>query len=276
MKHVVNSAEMEDLVASTPPAKPDLRTIELVGPAGAGKTTLKEVLSQSNNKMIAGVRSSRLIYLRSLAGVYASLLPTFLRRHRETRWFNWGETRSLLYLKAWHHALRQQSPQSETITLFDQGPIYRLVYLRVRGPNITRSAQFQRWWSRAFVLWASSLDLVVWLDAPNAVLLDRIRKRKRWHPSKQQNDQQAFEFLDMYRHSYEELLDRFNQAGVPRILRFDTSRCSMTDILETVLAACDQKVGEFLPKSRSREEISGGSRLSPTSFQGKRGPPHRP
>lgn len=211
------------------------RLVEIMGPAGSGKTTLIRALCQRNGAIQADFHYSRLKKTPILIGNTLSMLPTYLRGYRHSRWFDWRETRSMVYLKAGLQYFRQGSPNHHTVTLLDHGPIYRLATLCEFGPEVTTSPPYLRWWDDLFSQWAATLDMVVYLDAPNGTLLDRIRARDRWHMIKEDGDSEAYEFLTRYRTTMDRLIDEAMAAGQIRLLRFDTNQESVEQMVNIVL-----------------------------------------
>lgn len=214
--------------------------VELVGPAGAGKTTLSQVLVQCSEKIEVGAEISLrnkehlLVFLQN----FHSVLPILMARNGSGRSFTWDEVKAMAYLKGWPRVLRQQVARSNIIVLLDQGPIFKLATLYAFGPERLRSQAFKKWWNDMFEEWATLLDMVVWLDAPNSVLEKRINFRNQRHLVKGKTEPEAREFLDRYRTSYEQMLVKLTANGGPTLFQFDTSQTSIEQIAENVLDAC--------------------------------------
>lgn len=209
--------------------------VEVAGLAGAGKTTLALALHQSAEHFMVGIHLRRAGYLPFVASITRFFLPVFLRQYRHTRWFTREEMRSMIYLKAWHHAVSRQRSLEGTVAILDHGPIYRLAWLHEFGPEIVRSRRFAEWSDGVLEQWAASLDLVVWLDAPDAILVERIAARDRWHVVKEKSEQETYQFLARYRASYDQVLSRLTAIGGPKVLRVDTYQESLDQTLQNVL-----------------------------------------
>ncbi len=217
--------------------------VEILGPAGAGKSTLARALSQRHKKIRPDIPLSRKDKIPFFISNTLLLLPTFLRQYRHSRWFNWREARSMAYLKAGLHALGKQAPDNDMVTLLDHGPIYRLAFLREFGPEITASQIYKRWWTRLLTQWIAALDIVIWLDAPDDILLERIRARDQIHSIKEIREEEAFEYLGSYRTSFEQLIAESGADGQVMLLRFNTHQESVSQIVDKVLSIFD-----FAPK----------------------------
>jgi deoxyadenosine/deoxycytidine kinase len=215
--------------------------IEIAGLAGAGKTTLIRDLSQRNNQIQVGVELQKIKTLPAMLSDALFFLPTYLRRYRHSRWFTWQEARSMVYLKAWHRALTQQPPKDDAVVVFDHGPIFRLALLREFGPEITRSQLFEQWWENVLNLWMNTLDIIVWLEAPFEVLLERTQRRGHWYLSRGISIQEGYEFLARYENVYEQIIARCPMNQGPTLLHFTTEQKSPDQIAEEVLSVLDSK-----------------------------------
>jgi deoxyadenosine/deoxycytidine kinase len=218
--------------------------VEIVGVAGAGKTTLADALVRRNGKIRSGMALPRWASAAAYLGVGARLLPHYLWRYRHTRWFSKNEARAIAYLEAWHRRFHLLSrKQGETIVL-DHGPIYRLVALGSFGPPITKGRVFQRWWDDALRRWAGTLDLIIWLDASHDTLLERVQSRTRRHVLQTKSHCEADDFLHRYRAAYEHVVTSILRTSVIPLLKFDTERCSPEWVADAVLAKLEAMAAE--------------------------------
>ena len=218
--------------------------MELVGPAGAGKTTLSRVLTHRNPKIQIGsdIELRKTKYVPVILRNTISLLPVFLRQIRHGRRFTWDEIKYLLYLEGWPDVLRQEATDRTSTVLLDHGPVFKLATLNEFGPENLKTDDFEIWWNRMFKQWASTLDMVIWLDAPDLVLDQRINSRDQRHSVKGRSESEVVHFLARYRTSYEEILAKLRIAGGPRLLQFDTSRTSIEQVAEEILSAFNESV----------------------------------
>lgn len=215
--------------------------VELVGLAGAGKTTLERILAQ-RDRNIHLIRPPRKIsYIPFLVVDAVTWLPTYLRHYRNTRWFTWKETKLMGYLQVWPSVLKHDAHDGRTITVLNPGSVYWLAALREFGPEITRSSPYERWWNSAFSQWAAIVDLFIWLDAPDRVLMERVHARDGWHEVKEQSPQEALDCFARFRMWYGKLTSAMSSVGGSQVLCFRTDQTSPSQIAHSVLAVLDGK-----------------------------------
>jgi hypothetical protein len=211
------------------------RIVEIIGPAGAGKTTLCDVLIRS----ASGVRLSNFPDVRNVANVpffisYGfQLIPSLIDiPQRYDRWLSRREFAWLTILNGWSSVLKRELKKNNDIILLDQGPVYLLTEASEFGPEyLQKKKSAQLLWKDLYSRWANILDVIVWLDAPDAELAERIRSRDKGHPVKERSMETTLEFLVCYRKAYERTISRLsaNHPGL-KVLRFDTSRATSQEI----------------------------------------------
>lgn len=210
--------------------------VEIMGPAAAGKTTLIRMLCSDGDEIRSGIEVAS---LRS-AGVFtakaASFLPMWLLRRPRGRWFTWREVKSLAFLDLWYREVERGRPRGVLAALLDHGPLYRLTALRAFGPEMVRSERFERWWLGAFDRWKRTVDIVVWLDAPDELLLERVERRGHWYLSADRSIEEKRAFLGRYRAALMGMLEGFAEDG-PKVLRFETERTPARELADRVLEA---------------------------------------
>lgn len=212
---------------------------EIIGPAGVGKSTLLQTLSQSSNEVQIDIPLTKIKCIKPFIDNNFALLPIYFRYYRHTRWFNNTETRSMVYLKAWQRLIEGQATNIHSVTVLDHGPIFRLVLLREFGPEITHSQRYQEWWREMFKKWSDTLNFVIWLDAPDEILMERIQTRSVSHRMKEKSEQEIFSFLKRYRTAYERFMAQLLIHQDQEILKFDTSHKTPEEMADEVLAALD-------------------------------------
>ena len=211
--------------------------VEMVGPAGAGKTTLSRHLTQRSDKFQIGAE----IELRTMKYIPVFLygllmsLPVILYQRWKGRCFTWDEIKALAYLRDWNRVLHQPRGNIGRVILLDHGPVFKLATLNEFGPERLKAEGFDYWWNDMIERWASALDIVIWLDAPDAVLESRINSRTQRHLVKGKTEYEISQFLARYRRSYERILSRLTANEGPALFRYDTSRTNIEQIADEIL-----------------------------------------
>jgi len=213
--------------------------VELVGPAGVGKTTLFRALSQRSGRVVNGLPpyyrdpADMLFFVRQ--GLF--LMPTLLRLwqaggRRPSR----PEIAWMMILQGWHSVARKRAPSGSSAVILDQGPVFLLAQLFWFGPETLKGQAVEKWREALYDRWAAALDLVVWLDASDAVLLERIRTRGKWHAVKDRSGSEGLAFLSRYRDAYRHVITRLaTNANGPRVLCINTGQRSVEETLDSIL-----------------------------------------
>lgn len=217
------------------------RIVEIIGPAGAGKTTLCEAIVRTGS----GVRLNNFPDVRNVtnAPFFISygvrLIPSVIDLpQRCDRWLSRREFAWLTILNGWSSVLQRERKKSDDIILLDQGPVYLLTEASEFGPEYLRKKKSAvLLWENLYSRWANILDLVVWLDAADSDLAERIRSRHKGHPVKERSMETTLEFLVCYRKAYQRTISRLsaNHPGL-KVLRFDSSRTSLQEIARKLLS----------------------------------------
>jgi hypothetical protein len=143
---------------------------------------------------------------------------------------SWTELKLVIYLMEWSRRLARTRGHDSKATIMDQGPVYALARLGHVDPPVAGTEPHGDWWTAMVDTWAECLDAVIWLDAPNDVLWERVNTRSQAHEIKDTSQGAAMTFVDRYRASYERVLSAMERPGGPLVLRYDTSRLSPEDI----------------------------------------------
>ncbi len=221
----------------------ETRVVEIVGPAGAGKTTLYQALDCHADSLrlenFPDVRkmadapffiSNGLELIPRLLGLYRPGIRQLTRRE-----FAW-----MTILNGWAALLHTETKADNKVIILDQGPVYLMAELRVFGPEYLRQEAAGRLWQDLYDRWADTLDMIVWLDAPDEVLFDRIRIRQQEHIMKTEPAVTVYEFLGRYRAEYEFILSILTaKMASLKVLRFDTVHQQSQDIVNQFLSKLD-------------------------------------
>jgi thymidylate kinase len=229
---------MEKQQSVKPTAAP--LVVELVGLAGAGKTTVTQALTHNNPQIARKIVLPRGQMNRHLAAHTLAFLPTYLRHFPRLPWFTREEMRGMIYLTAWPEFLSQPGTIQPPVQLLDLGPAYRLTFLQEFGSPLTQQPRFTRWCEEVIQRWRRRLHLLIWLDAPNAVLLERINQRAKDHTIKARSADESAAFFSRYRAGFERIIGQFATQPDLAVLRLDTSQYSVQQIREQVTMALAQ------------------------------------
>lgn len=211
--------------------------VELVGPAGAGKTALLRAISARDPSVQSGLRIERLQFLPLILWYALVLAPTAVELFAENTRSWWPGVRQLVRLRTLHPALAREAGSGSRAIILDEGPLFSLTRLSVFQKADVGTGRLAREWRAELARWTNELDVVVWLDAPDHVLSERIRGRDKEHQVKDATEQEVTEFLGRYRSAYQGVLDRVHAAGRVRVVKIETHEHTTDRIADMILAA---------------------------------------
>lgn len=212
--------------------------VELVGPAGVGKTALLRAMGARDPSVRSGLHINRLQFLPLILWHALVLAPTAFELFSEnTRW--WPGLRQLVRLRTLHPALARAAGSGSRAIILDEGPLFSLTRLGVFQRADVGHGRLAREWRAELARWSNELDVVVWLDAPDRVLSERIRGRDKEHQVKNATEAEVTEFLDRYRSAYLGVLDSVRAAGHVRVVKIETHEHTIDHIAELILAALE-------------------------------------
>lgn len=208
------------------------RVIELVGPAGAGKSTLLRALARAGPTVFPAPVPSWWTALTRIPADAGLWLPGLWRGRLPSR----DTLRSLVYLRAWSDTLASlgHAGDEETLHVLDHGPVFRLVKLGEFDPALAPGPALEAWRERWIAHWRERLDLVIWLDAPDEILHERIQVRDQEHELRGEDLAATRRLLAAYREAYDRVLARLADAGGPPVVRFTTDDATPEELAEHV------------------------------------------
>ncbi|MBN2046668.1 MAG: hypothetical protein JW750_02395 [Anaerolineaceae bacterium] len=224
--------------------------IEIIGLAGAGKSTLANALMQ---KPLPILLIDQLPFYREWVNVpffvknTLRMLPTLSRliisKHDGN--LTLEEIAWMVTLHGWYERFQKNSVYPDFV-LFDEGPIFHMAFLHFLSPTIFQSTAAAKWWSQLLEHWGRTLNTVVLLDADDQILIERIRSRKKMHSIQQRDDIDSIHLLDRYREIYRLLLQNLTaiSPGV-RIIQYRTDEAPVdeicNDFVQTLLTNQNRK-----------------------------------
>jgi hypothetical protein len=144
--------------------------VELVGPAGAGKSTLAKGVTAVDRSVRSGLSLWGLPRRRLIRSALA-LLPTMIGGGLKRARLRVGELAQLIRLDALRHVVVHEASRHRIIIL-DEGPIFALSWLDVFFARTGDRAP-AAWRQRVITDWATLLDVVVFIDPSDIVAATR-------------------------------------------------------------------------------------------------------
>jgi hypothetical protein len=234
--------------SSRPPCQ--RRMIEIVGPPGAGKSSLAGTLSSSGDdvrlvrtyfglrNLLPWVHAATSLLPLLLSGSFPGPAPIKQRR---------GTVRI-----AASHEIVERALEGAPVLLFDQGPLFTMLCLMEAADVGARGPRWQRWWRHELSAWAAALDTAVVLDAPDDVLLERIRARSKFHVLKDRPEQDARKELAKWRALVEDLITEVRAHGEVEVHRLDTGDKPPAEVAAGAMRALGFDIAPTSANDRAR------------------------
>ncbi len=203
--------------------------IELVGPAGVGKTAVSKALADRYDARRSSIWS---LPRRALLLPLLEFLPLHWRLVWAARAPVIREMKHLVRLRALRERLSRHADTLPAMLVLDEGPVFVQAWLSVLGHHRLRNGRSLSWRDSATALWPSPLDLVVVLEADDRVLASRIRGRPKPHGLKKRSDEAISRFVTEFRYAFERVLAAGGQAT--RTLRLSTTDQTSAQIADRI------------------------------------------
>ena len=212
----------------------ECQKIEIVGVAGTGKSTLARTLAERDPgcRIADSLHTKTSAHWAYVVHSVPQVLPLVAQSARARPALDWEETKFIVYVTEWRRFLRRECRRDSGLVVLDQGPIFALARLLWGRKPITETREFERWMDEQIAGWSVDLDGIVWLAAPEEVLLERINERQQDHEAKGQSIREGLDVLRTHQTAYERVFERLEALGKPPFLAFDTSVLSPVRIAE--------------------------------------------
>ena len=112
---------------------------EIIGPAGSGKTTLSQLLRQSDD-LRTGLSVWGLSPLPLVMGAVSSISNLF-SLFRSGERFDWDDVKLIIQLNALSRVVRRESAKGYNALLLDEGTVFALAKLRLHGPRMNGNSK---------------------------------------------------------------------------------------------------------------------------------------
>jgi deoxyadenosine/deoxycytidine kinase len=194
---------------------------EILGLAGVGKSSLLAELKQHNLENV-GISFSDLASYPLQLSVISKILPVYLKILMERKVENRPvyalhnakqdpmliELKNMIYLQLGIELFSQgKFLQEKRTIIFDQGPIFKLVWLYLFG-SIRYSETAMQWWHTMANEWAKHLTRCVFLTASVPVLLERVHNRESNHTLKTLTTKDCNHFFSDYQEAFDFLMEK--------------------------------------------------------------------
>jgi hypothetical protein len=228
---------MKVISAPAHPLSPAL-VVEVIGLPGTGKTTTIAALLTSWDGDIAQVGKARLRNVLPLTRGAVTAAAPFLSEARHIRQRRWNKLALMAQVHALAGIIERDRHAGSSVLVLDQGPVYTLGILQrlLSSPPSVNAPAFERFWRASLAFWSQALDLVVYLDASDDVLYDRIRARDKRHRVKELSRDDADARFRRWRESRDQILEHLliDRKG-PRCMDVDTGAASIDDVRLQIL-----------------------------------------
>lgn len=214
---------------------------EIIGPAGAGKTTLTQLLRNRNNVRVG--LSVWQLPLSLLAVSAISSIPDLFTFCRRRKHLSWDDLKLVIQHNALLRLISREGAKGYRALLMDEGNVFALAKLRAFGSDVVKrneGGSMQNLVNKV----VPALDAVIWLDAPDRVLAQRIRERNKQHRMKDKSDAEITEHLSLYRSSFQGVVDdlRKRNGSSLQVFRFSTDLQPLEQIAESVMLQTGARV----------------------------------
>ncbi len=222
----------------------DSKIIEIIGVAGTGKTTITRTLIQNNKdyliEELPPVRSIKLFPF--FVFNFVRTVPLIINlQNQMDRSFSSREITWLVILNSWQKILKTRKKK---VVFVDQGPIFLIASLIGLDPEISDKSLNYESWKPLLKRWANQLDAIIYLDADDSDLIQRINQREKEHLVKGKSSDQIQKFLAHNRGLYNTLLEIVqNNNPQLKIFSLNSSQLPLAVLVNDLLSTLDSNLG---------------------------------
>jgi energy-coupling factor transporter ATP-binding protein EcfA2 len=216
--------------------------VELVGPAGVGKSTLATTLPSADPDVSNGPNLWGLP--RGLLALSAiALIPTIVAAALSGHPLRSAEIGQMVRIGALRRAIERAARKGYRTMVIDEGPVFGLTWLEVFYESDDDPWR-ALWRRRERERWSETLDAVVRLDAPDHELARRIRTRAKQHMVKASPDHEIEAFMKRFRSKYDQVIGDMAARGRVSVQVLDSTGGPVLAEAERLRAAIRETICE--------------------------------
>ena len=210
--------------------------VELIGPAGAGKSAVAERLCAHADVVRASVWNLPPGLVLESAVRSLPLLFLFCCQARTVP----RETlKQIIRLNALYLFVQRRVGHARLVVL-DEGPVFALSWLMVFGHPRLQDGRVEAWRRQTYSAWATALDRLVTLKATAPILTARIRKRRKDDDVfRRMTGPQVLDVIARYGEAVDRVLSGFVTAGAAAPLELAAADASPERLSQIVLATLE-------------------------------------
>lgn len=206
--------------------------IEICGMPGAGKSTIFHLMQSELPDVAFGCRVSIFDNWLTITLETFRVLPLYLKLGVGGLFLY--RLKLLLFLRTLYRIVRSRSQSRTRHMVFDQGPAFLQVFLLAVASSFRPKECLKSWIAMDISRWSNLLNGIVWLDADDSVLLERVRQRNKHHSLKTRTAAERREFTEGFRFAYDWVLSIYEEAGIP-VLRVSTEENNVDVVKDRII-----------------------------------------
>lgn len=215
-----------------------LKIVEIIGPAGSGKSALAEHLAKTTTNVQTHI--SVWEHKMQFCKTFFRILPRLIYLLPEKLPFRYMKVmvNAQVVLDLLQEHKKRPVLDCRCIVLHG-GPIFLLAAFQIEWGSKIKNKRIKAWIKDMAKKGRNVFDMVIWLDADNRTLMSRINNRQQLHRMKRAPQETVEEFLDCYRSIFKAIVFAAGN-GVLSVKYVDTGHLSLdevtADIIKTVIS----------------------------------------